>query len=107
MITEQSLDLNTLRCPTALLRVRQALRVFADTANIGSKLIIQSIEPSLTRDLAYFIEHDVPNIKIADQLKAEITPSDRDKWLSSDDHDEEDFIGLNEQFLWVIEKLAD
>jgi len=107
MITEQTLDLETLRCPTALLRVRQALRTFADTANIGAKLIIQSIEPSLTRDIAYFIEHEIPNIIIADQLSAEITPSDRNMWLSSDEHDEDDFIELNTQFLWIIEKLAD
>ena len=106
MMTEQTLDLKTLRCPTALLRVRQALRKFADTADDGAKLIIQSIEPSLTRDLAYFIEHDVPNVKIADHLKASITPSDRESWLLSPDHDDEDFNGMDEQFLWVVEKLA-
>ena len=96
-----TLDLEANRCPAAMIMARRAIESFSDNSEFSSKLYIQTIEPSFSRDLVAFINSEFPNIQILDKVSCPISDETKDKWL--DKFDVEDWEGT-EQSCYILIK---
>jgi TusA-related sulfurtransferase len=99
-----TLDLEANRCPAAMIMARRAIEEFDENSSIGSKLYIQTIEPSFSRDLLTFINSEFPNILILDKVSCTI--SDETKVIWKDKFDDEDWQGT-EQSCYILINCAE
>ena len=84
-----ALDLQAHRCPTAMIMTRRAIEKFIEDANNGDSLIVQSIEPSLARDIPQFINAEYDNVSFELLASADIGLESIEKWQG--DFDPEDW----------------
>jgi TusA-related sulfurtransferase len=98
-----TLDLEANRCPAAMIMTRRAIEAFDKESTLGSRLYIQTIEPSFSRDLVSFINSEFPSIQLLDKVSCPITEETKDKW--HDKFDAEDWEG-NEQSCYILIKNA-
>jgi TusA-related sulfurtransferase len=96
-----TLDLEANRCPAAMIMTRRAIEAFDKDSTLGSKLYIQTIEPSFSRDLVAFINSEFPSIRILDKVSCTI--SDESKVMWQDKFDVEDWKGT-EQSCYILIK---
>ena len=97
-----TLDLEANRCPAAMIMARRAIEAFNKDTEFGSKLYIQTIEPSFSRDLVAFINSEFPNIKVLDKVSAAVSQESKDKW--QEEFDAEDWEGT-EQSCYILSKV--
>jgi TusA-related sulfurtransferase len=96
-----TLDLEANRCPAAMIMARRAIEAFDEDPDLCSKLYIQTIEPSFSRDLVAFINSEFPNIQLLDKVSCPITEETKDKWHNK--FDAEDWEGT-EQSCYILIK---
>jgi TusA-related sulfurtransferase len=94
-------DLQAHRCPTAFILLRRAVKDFNCDANPGDVLAVQTIEPSIARDLPVFLNSESFNIGITKELKGEIGEESIIKW--QDRFDSEDWAGQT-QYCFLLTK---
>lgn len=71
------LDLTAVRCPDALLKARKGIQTLL--ASTQSELQILAIEPSLSRDLPYAIEHNDWAVSIVEEW-CDVPSSIQERW---------------------------
>ncbi len=96
-----TLDLEAHRCPAAMVMARRMIEEFNGNSQEGDRLIIQTIEPSFSRDLAQFLNSEFEGIAVVQSVSAEIPAKSMEKWR--DNFDEEDWQGV-EQSCYVLAK---
>lgn len=105
--TNHVLDLDAARCPTALIRTRQAIQTFTvNSPTVGGLLLIQTIEPSLLRDVPFYLQHEHPELKLLEMHQAEISKDQLKTWQADDDVDDEDISDISSQYMFVIARIA-
>jgi TusA-related sulfurtransferase len=101
MSNVSTLDLEAHRCPAAMIMARRAIEAFYQDAQPGSKLLIQTIEPSFKRDLSAFIHSEYESITLVKNISGEIDQTTKNKWELK--FDEDDWKGTV-QSCYVLEK---
>jgi TusA-related sulfurtransferase len=91
MTQVSTLDLEAHRCPAAMIMARRAIEAFDNESPAGSKLYIQTIEPSFKRDLSAFINSECESITIEQTVNGEIDEKAKEKWQFK--FDSEDWEG--------------
>jgi len=98
----KTFDLKAQRCPTAFILLRRSLKQFNETAEEGDTLVIQSIEPSIERDLPFFLNESLSDLSICHQSNAPITNESKLSWSS--DFDEDDWQGCQQNLFVVVKQ---
>ncbi|WP_025562891.1 hypothetical protein [Psychromonas sp. SP041] len=84
----KTLDLKAHRCPTAFISARKGIDSFLETAKTGDRLAIQTIEPSIERDLPMYLNSDAQDLKIEQVLNGDISQKAIDSWEESFDKED-------------------
>jgi TusA-related sulfurtransferase len=84
-----TLDLKDMRCPDALIRGKKAISALRSSE--ATHLAIKTIEPSLKRDLEYFIAH-TGDESLVHQSKRPISSRESDIW-EEEGAVKQDYIG--------------
>lgn len=98
-----TLDLEAHRCPAAMVMARRSIEEFNGSSKEGDKLIIQTIEPSFSRDLAQFLNSEFESVAVVQTASAEVPAESVEKWREH--FDEEDWQGVD-QCCYVLAKGA-
>lgn len=78
----QNLNLKALRCPAAMIYVRRAIQNAIDT-NFKGIVVVSTIEPSMKRDIALFLNSCDANINISEENKVALTDCLQKEWVES------------------------
>lgn len=97
---EFQLNLLAARCPSAMSYVRSSL-LKAIENNVSGQLVISTIEPSMTRDLPYFI-NTLDNVVLNDNSTTVLPESVKAAWIESGEAFEEDVEGIDKVHLFTI-----
>jgi hypothetical protein len=101
-MSQEIFDLGAARCPDAMIYVRSALE---DAVNNGftGNVDITTIEPSMVRDLPFFINNHLDNkISITQVSKKVIAEATKLAWLDTGEAIDDDLIAINEQITFSI-----
>lgn len=97
----KTFDLKGHRCPTAFILLRRAIKQFNEDSEEGETLVIQTIEPSIARDLPFYLNENLSNLVICHQSRGEVPSESKLSWAN--EFDEEDWKGC-QQSLFVVVK---
>ncbi|GIC77630.1 hypothetical protein [Moritella sp. F3] len=81
-VQTKKMDLKAIKCPTAMVYIRRAIENAVSQSFTGHVEII-TIEPSVERDLTYFLASIDGNASIVKVIKEPLTDDLRNDWLSS------------------------
>lgn len=98
-----TLDLEAHRCPAAMVMARRMIEEFNGVSQEGDRLIIQTIEPSFSRDLAQFLNSEFESVSVVQTVSAEVPAESMEKWREN--FDEEDWQDVD-QCCYVLAKGA-
>jgi TusA-related sulfurtransferase len=95
-------DLKSTRCPEAMLHVRKAIDT-ACSKNFKGRVLIKTIEPSMERDLPFYINQVSGAVSILNTHKQTLKQETKQRWITSNEAIEEDLTLIEFQYLYELE----
>ncbi len=89
-------NLKATRCPEAMTCVRSALER-ALSSGFGGKIAISTIEPSMNRDLSFFVNTQCDGKVTIESVKSTpITDEIKQEWIDTDEAIDDDLVNIIE-----------
>lgn len=81
-MSDNKLNLKAIRCPEAMIYVRRAI-TNAINAEFKGNVVISTIESSMKRDLALYVENCEAEITVSDEITNPLSKDIKAQWLES------------------------